>query len=128
MNQRANTVADLAAVLLQEEVAPPPKTIEQKERRENPGARVKARKAARGQPIPRKNPLEPAGIRGIEGINIRWADMMDQGYAKEWPAKVEHRSLERSRYTAAFPAYEIADPGMTGPLEGEDSTPQQVTA
>lgn len=128
MNQRANAVADLAAVLFQEQKGPSKETQERKLQRRIFWDRVKEKKAAAGKPLPKKGPLEPAGMGRLEGVNIRWADKVDTEYAKEWPEEVEHLSLERSRYTAAFPAYEIADPETPESLDGEASTPEQAAA
>lgn len=37
---------------------------------------------------------------------IRWADILDAEFAQTWPAQVVHHTLQRHRFTAAFPAYE----------------------
>lgn len=123
MNQRANTVADLAAVLLQDEVNSSQETTKRKKRTRKFWDKVNREKASEG-----KHSVEAAGMGALDGVNIRWADTIDKEYAEKWPEKVEHRSLDRSRYTAAFPAYEMADPGMQGPPEGEESTLQQAAA
>lgn len=131
MNQRANTVADLAAVLLQEEAGPLEGTKAHKERSKKYWDRIKGQKAAAGKPVPKKDPQEPAGIGGLDGVSIRWADMIDTEYAKKWPEKVEHGPLQRSRYTAAFPAYELEDPEAQEalvPEEAGESKPEQAQA
>ena len=128
MNQRANAVADLAAVLFQEQRGPSELTKMRKLRSRNFWDRYKRKKVAKGKPLPKKDPLEPAGMGRLEGVSIRWADKVDTEYAKEWPEEVEHHSLERSRYTAAFPAYEIADPETPELLEEDAPTPEQAAA
>lgn len=108
MDQKANSVADLAAVLLQDEAGPSEELIEHKKQSKRFWDRVNRSKVRAGKPPTNKNPnLALAPV--VEGVRIRWANIMDAKYAEAWPQSVAHHTLERSRYTAAFPAYEMVD-------------------
>ena len=109
MNQRANSVADLAAVLFQAEAGPSQQRVEHKERSRKHWDRVKQQKEKAGKEVPKRDPHLATETSGVEGVMIRWADILDAEYAKQWPKEVVHHTLERHRYTAAFPAYEIKD-------------------
>ena len=101
MNQKANSVADLAAVLIQQARAPDHERIARNERRITAANRLKRSKGASQV---RKNPLPLNQIQGsVEGVQIRWANILDAEFAATWPAEVVHDSLEVSRYTAAWP-------------------------
>lgn len=100
MNQKANSVADLAAVLLQQERPLTAKQIEIS------AARIKLKNSLRK----RKGPLEvedhpvPAQeLQGVDGVIVRWANMMDAEFARTWPQAVVHDELMKNRHTAAFP-------------------------
>ena len=86
MDQKANTVADLAAVLLQQE-----RPVVEKA-----GGRAGRKKLKGG--------AEPNVLGTVEGVRIRWAHLLDAEFAATWPEAVVHDVLARSRYTAAFPA------------------------
>lgn len=105
MDQKANSVADLAAVLLQQESGPSEQRIVNAERRRR---RVETLKRQKGEGNVKKAPIDVASeMGGIEGVKVRWADMLDMEFAEAWPEKVVHGGLEKNRYTAAFPAVEI---------------------
>lgn len=107
MDQKANSVADLAAVLQLQEEGPSKARIENAKRRRE---RVEMLKRQKGEVNVRKAPLDVENeMRGVEGVEVRWADMLDAEYAKAWPGGVLHAGLEKSRYTAAFPAVEIVE-------------------
>lgn len=90
MDQKANSVADLAAVLLQQE-----RPVEETSR--GRGGKEKKKMGKGGGP----------NLLGtVEGVRIRWADVLDAEFAATWPEAVVHDVLARSRYTAAFPAVE----------------------
>ncbi|MCJ1437900.1 hypothetical protein MMC27_007287 [Xylographa pallens] len=99
MNQKANSVADMAAVLL----------IQAKEPTEREVTLAKWRVQTAGQPLAKRGKGRQASadaltIRGsVEGVRIRWADILDAEYAETWPAEVVHDGLEKHRYTAAWP-------------------------
>ena len=113
MDQKANTVADLAAVLHQDEEGPREESAKHKERSKKFWDRVNRQKTEAGKPPTKKHPNLVLGPT-VDGVRIRWADIRDAAYADPWPQSVVHYTLERSRYTAAFPAYEMLD------LEGEE--------
>lgn len=105
MNQKANSVADLAAVLHLQEKGPSEERILNAERRRR---RVETLKRQKGEGKVKKRPIDVASEMGsIKGVKVRWADILDAEYAETWPEAVIHGGLERSRYTAAFPAVEI---------------------
>lgn len=108
MDQKANSVADLAAVLLQDEVGPTDESMKHKERSKRFWDRVNRQKIEAGKPPTQKRPSLSLGPV-VSGVRIRWANIMDAHYAEKWPGSVVHHTLERSRYTAAFPAYEMTD-------------------
>ena len=104
MNQKANSVADLAAVLLQQEEGPRKKRVESAERRIR---RVQKLKKQKGEANVTKRPVDVGKeLSGVEGVTVRWTNLQDADYAEAWPVDVEHDVLERSRYTAAFPVLE----------------------
>ena len=97
MNQKANSVADIAAVLKQQEIPP---DWEKEERKE-----MMLRKD--GRPLAKRGPgskkfREPNVTGSVEGVRIRWANILDAEFAETWPEGVLHDGLGRSRYTAAF--------------------------
>ena len=108
MDQKANSVADLAAVLLQDEEGPTEESMKHKERSKRFWDRVNRQKIEAGKPPTQKQPNLSLGPI-VSGVKIRWANIMDAHYAERWPGSVVHHTLERSRYTAAFPAYEMVD-------------------
>lgn len=110
MDQLANSVADLGAVLWQAEKGPLEDRVQAKERSKQHWERVMKQKAAAGKVVPKKSIHSAAEAYGTEGVVIRWADELDASWAESWPEPVKHDVLERHRYTAAFPAYEIKDP------------------
>lgn len=105
MNQKANTVADLAAVLLQQDRAPTTEQMERSERRIKLVERMKKQKGANKV---KKKPVPAPELSGTDGVMVRWANILDAEYAETWPAAVVHDFLGQSRYTAAFPPREEA--------------------
>ena len=116
MDQKANTVADLAAVLLQKEKGPSEELARHKERSKKYWDLVNRQKVKAGKPPTKKNINLSLGPI-VNEVRIRWADTSDAHYAEAWPQSVVHHALERSRYTAAFPAYEMMD------IEEDDESP-----
>lgn len=100
MNQKANSVADLAAVLLQQETGP---TVEQIYRSEKRIKHVSKMRKQKGAKNVKGRPLWAPVMGGVEGVRVRWANLLDAEFAETWPAAVVHDSLGKSRYTAAFP-------------------------
>ncbi len=100
MNQKANSIADLAAVLLQQERGPTTEQIERSERRVK---RVEQLKRQKGPNKVKKKPILAQELGGTEGVMVRWANIFDAEFAETWPVAVVHDVLGKSRYTAAFP-------------------------
>lgn len=129
MNQKANTVADLAAVLLQQEKDPTAKEIERSETRIKLVERMKRQKGANQV---KKKPLPIQELGGTEGVTVRWANILDAEFAETWPVAVVHGVLEQSRYTAAYPIQErkssktTDEAKVTAPLDQENAAPQPV--
>ena len=100
MNQKANSIADLAAVLLQLEEG-----IEIKiERQEERIQRVERRKIQKGAHRVKKDPVHLGReMGGVEGVCVRWANKMDLEFAETWPNAVHHEELKKRRYDAAWP-------------------------
>lgn len=117
MNQRANSVADLAAVLWQAKEGPSQERKDYKERSKRRWETVKRQKKRTGKEVPKRNPHSAIEAYGVEGVRIRWADELDRDYAEKWPEPVAHHLLERHRYTAAFPAYAMKDQDPSFDLE-----------
>lgn len=111
MNQKANSVADLAAVLLQQEREP---TAEQAEAAKKRIAKAEAQALKRrkgNKKVRLMNPVPLSEMTGVEGVKVRWTNPLDAEYAQTWPAAVVHDGLlHRSRYTAAFPELDTEKP------------------
>ena len=117
MNQKANTVADLAAVLLQFDQGPHDRRIESKEssaafwsirRKHRPGKFI-------------RDPLPAVELAGVNGVRIRWANLLDAGYAREWPETVVHHELVQARHVPAFPELQPESSRQDFSEEGDDS-------
>ncbi len=105
MDQKANSVADLAAVLQLQESGPSEERILNAERRRR---RVETLKRQKGEDKVKKAPIDVASeLGGVKGVQVKWADPLDARFAEAWPGGVHHGGLLKSRYTAAFPAVEI---------------------
>ena len=105
MNQKANSIADLAAVLLQQEAGPDLRRVEHAQRKMR---RVEKLRKQKGEDKVTENPVDiEKELTGVEGVKVLWADPLDAEYAEQWPEEITHDTLERHRYTAAFPPLEI---------------------
>ena len=99
MNQKANSVADMAAVLLQQARAPTEEEL----------AKAKRKVRSDGRPLAKRGlgsqlSAEATSFQGsVEGVRIRWANILDAEFAETWPKAVIHDGLGKSRYTAAWP-------------------------
>ncbi|KAL2048295.1 hypothetical protein N7G274_000206 [Stereocaulon virgatum] len=121
MDQKANSVADLAAVLLQAEKGPSGEAIAAARKRR---ARIEHLHKVRREKIKDKGvwdftkAIEMGG--GVQGVMVRWANPLDAEYAETWPEAVVHDELKKSRYTAAFP--------VVGPAQmvGSEISPPQI--
>lgn len=116
MDQKANAIADLAAVLKEQDVlANTPETVARKQKMEeeaaNPKATPETTQASRPKhgPLPKRGPLrkqaaaENIPIYTLDGVRIRWANPLDAEYAESWPAAVQHDIVGITRYTAPKP-------------------------
>ena len=111
MNQKANSIADLAAVLELQESGPSDDRILKAVMRRR---KVETLKRQKGDDKVRKAPIDVAReMGGVAGVSIRWANALDKEFAEAWPEGVYHGDLEKSRYTAAFPAVETIDENGT---------------
>ena len=104
MDQKANSVADIAAVLKQQEEAP--RQVEEDVGNRRPRPRSRSRKG--GSPPAGKNDgpqtqVEAQDTDGTEGVKIRWSNILDAQFAETWPASVIHDNLTKDRYAAAAP-------------------------
>ncbi|KAL6721731.1 hypothetical protein ACLMJK_000836 [Lecanora helva] len=107
MNQKANSIADLAAVLLQQEKGPSEGRVRSAETRM---AIVERLKKQKGEKKVKKNPLDvKKELEGVDGVIVRWADLYDTEYASAWPDAVKHDELLKNRHTAAWPVKEEED-------------------
>ncbi|KAL9609009.1 MAG: hypothetical protein Q9167_006195 [Letrouitia subvulpina] len=104
MNQKANSVADMAAVLLMQEKGPTEEQLEESKKRYNRITRLKAQ----GKKRLRRSQPQEVETGGVKGVKIRWANLRDAEFAETWPQEVVHEGLKISGYTAAWPE---ADPG-----------------
>ncbi|KAG8530465.1 uncharacterized protein KY384_004968 [Bacidia gigantensis] len=111
MDQKANSVADLAEVLLQQGDGPVERRVEAANRRIES---VKKLKKLKGEGNVKAKPMDIGKeLQGTEGIVVRWADLRDAEFAEVWPAPVTHEGLQRGRYTAAFPTPSSETKGLT---------------
>ncbi|KAL8717044.1 MAG: hypothetical protein Q9225_005680 [Loekoesia sp. 1 TL-2023] len=102
MDQKANSIADLAAVLALQKRGPTKKHVEEANRRVE---RVRTQKERGKKKFRRRNP-QGADPGGVEGVKVRWANLLDAEFAEKWPEEVVHDGLTRHRYTAALPLIE----------------------
>jgi len=116
MNQKANSIADLAAVLLQQAKPPTEEEISRAERKVRNDGRPLAKRG-----LGRQATAEALTVKGsVEGVRIRWSNILDAEYAETWPKEVVHDGLERHRYTAAWPPAPPLLPAEERALEGLD--------
>ena len=99
MDQKANSIADMAAVLKLQKRG---RSEEHDKRVEQRIRRVNLLKSRGKKKYLRKDPQPPQEAT-VEGVTIRWTNLLDAEYAESWPEEVVHDSLATHRYTAAFP-------------------------
>lgn len=102
MNQKANSVADLAAVLLQQERAPTTEQTYISESRTRYKYFLKRRDIYQ---VAKDYPVSARELSGVEGVMIRWANILDAEFAETWPQAVLHDELLKNRHTVAFPPW-----------------------
>ncbi|KAL8712108.1 MAG: hypothetical protein Q9220_003542 [cf. Caloplaca sp. 1 TL-2023] len=110
MDQKANSIADLAEVLRLQKEGPSKRVIKVAEKRLN---KVSMQKNRGKKSLSRRDPQEPEKP-GVEGVTVRWANLLDADFAEEWPEPVIHSGLSRHRYTAAFPQIESSTETVEG--------------
>lgn len=116
MDQKANSIADLAAVLLQQVEGPSEGKIERQAKRMKRVERLRTQKGAHRV---KKNPVDVGReMGGVEGVCVRWADILDAEFAETWPEAVMHDELKKRRYDAAWPVMEAP---REAPLELEQA-------
>ena len=99
MDQKANTVADMAAVLAIQARPPSPEVIERMKKRVRTDGRSVAKRGLGSQRT--ANVFEFQGK--VDGVSIWWASMLDAEYAATWPEEVKHGKLAVDRGTAIWP-------------------------
>lgn len=98
-NQKANSIADMAAVLASQARAPTEEEIR--------SAKFFVRRD--GRPVAKKGAGSKRSCRAIEfqgrieGTSVWWADMLDAEFAETWPVQVVHGRLAVYRGTAVWP-------------------------
>ena len=100
MDQKANSVADIAAVLLQQDREPTEEEKQKAERKKRNVRRLMKKGKKAGE-------LETEEWRGTDGVMVRWANILDAEFAETWPEKVVHDGLGKNRHTAAWPSIDI---------------------
>lgn len=118
MDQKANSIADLAAVLNLQKEGWSEEHVKSKERQVK---RVMTQKERGKKKWSRRDPEGPPES-GVEGVRVRWANLLDAEFAESWPEEVVHDALDRHRYTAALPIME-EDGETTEAQEGEVDVP-----
>jgi hypothetical protein len=116
MDQKANSVADIAAVLKGQE-SDLEESLKEKET-----SRVRADK----RPTPKRGIIRKAQkleakIAELEEVEtepvkIKWANILDAEFAESWPETVVHDGLATTRHTAPHPE----------PVESTESRPEVV--
>lgn len=106
MDQRANSVADLAAVLQQLKEGPSQRRRERYEINKRRWDQLQ--KVGASRKIGSKTgPLDVGKeYTGIDGIRIYWNELRDAEFAKQWPGEVIHGGLGKRGFTIAWPLQE----------------------
>lgn len=118
MDQKANSIADLAAVLALQKEGWAEEHVRTKERQI---VRVNMQKERGKVKWSRRDPQGPPE-EGVRGVKVRWTNLLDMEFAETWPEEVVHDGLTRHRYTAALPIEE-EDEENTGEMEREKELP-----
>ena len=99
MDQKANTVADMAAVLAIQARPPSLEVVERMKRRVRSDGRPIAKRGLGSQRT--ANVFEFQGK--VEGVRVWWVNTLDAEYAETWPEEVKHGKLAVDRGTAIWP-------------------------
>ena len=106
MDQKANSVADLAAVLKIQEKGPGRERMERFKRAKKAFDRLKSSRAKKVEG--KTGPMDVGKeLKGVSGVEVFWNDVSDAEFAPTWPQEVVHKVLGRHRYTAAWPPVEV---------------------
>ena len=99
MDQKANSVADIAAVLAKQAEAGTAwaRTTDST----TPGDPSQSRPAA-----PSTVSDGEEGSSGVTGVTISWRNIFDAEFAESWPSEVVHSGLDYTRHTIDNPARE----------------------
>ena len=100
MDQKANAIADMAAVLAIQARQPSAEEIAKANRRVNSRKGVPKPKYGLGS-WETSDVLEFQGK--VDGVSVWWANPTDAEYAETWPEPVRHGPLAVARYTAVWP-------------------------
>ncbi|KAI9833237.1 MAG: hypothetical protein M1826_000150 [Phylliscum demangeonii] len=135
MDQKANSIADIAAALTRQEeyataAAESARAASEKARlaEHDPAERLRAHKqrqkrmqmrARRGTDVTKLD-QNTAYASGPGTVMIRWRDILDAEFAEQWPASVVHDGLDYSRHTAPLPVREA--PQDAAEPEAESTT------
>ncbi|KAI9750038.1 MAG: glutamine-dependent NAD(+) synthetase [Chaenotheca gracillima] len=95
MDQKANSVADMAATLWLQERAVG-EWLAKKQEAEAHDAWLVQQARSKGRPAP-KTVGKGFRIESLEGIKIRWGDIHDAEFAESWPSAVIHDGLPPTR-------------------------------
>ena len=107
MDQKPNTVADIAAALLIASRPTPPHILARRARMERPLKSSADKLAKRGPGSKRAPAPEERWEGGVQGVKIEWADVRDADFAEKWPEEVAHADgVESNRYTINWPKTE----------------------
>lgn len=95
MDQKANSIADIAAVLKQQEE-------EGRVWRERASAQESSGDTKRSSEATAPSSMNPE--EDGAPVKIQWKDILDAEYAESWPPSVLHDELGYSGHTAPLPA------------------------
>ncbi|KAI9672438.1 MAG: hypothetical protein M1829_004517 [Trizodia sp. TS-e1964] len=115
MNQKANSIADMAAVLLARDTALATALAREEQAALEDGALKKVPRGGRSRKerrltggavqVPAKGKEEVLRERELQRqpVTIRWANLLDAEFAEKWPESVLHDVLGFARHTAPNP-------------------------
>lgn len=104
MDQKANSVADMAAVLLGQGDGEPGTEGEEGRRKglEKEKGEGEGEDGSWGRLVSPGKGKEKE-VRDVQGVRIAWTNILDAQFAQTWPSSVVHGDLRTERYAAADP-------------------------
>lgn len=109
LDQKANSVADIAAVLKKQEEAGPVWDRAEEVVASNEPSKDKLKDSGQGRSralinawlLGKKDAAESEPVKpsGVEGVTISWRNLFDAEFAESWPKAVVHSALNYSRHT-----------------------------